>query len=122
MYLDGFVVPVPKDKLEEYKAHASEALEVWMDHGAISAVEAMGDDVPEGVVTSFPMAVKLEPGEVVFFSFIIYRDRAHRDEVNAKVFADPRMQRFEGEGASANWPFDGRRMIYGGFSAMITRG
>jgi uncharacterized protein YbaA (DUF1428 family) len=119
MYLDGFVVPVPKDRLDAYKAHAAETLEVWMKHGAISAVEAVADDVPDGVVTSFPMAVKLEPGEVVVFSFIKYRDRAHRDEVNALVFADPRMQRFQGEGASANWPFDGRRMIWGGFEVLI---
>jgi uncharacterized protein YbaA (DUF1428 family) len=120
MYIDGFVVPVPKARVEAYKAHAAETLAVWTEHGALSAVEAMGDDVPEGVVTSFPMAVKLEPGEVVFFSWITYRDRAHRDAVNAAVMADPRMQKFQAEGDSANWPFDGRRMIWGGFQAVVT--
>jgi uncharacterized protein YbaA (DUF1428 family) len=119
MYIDGFVVPVPKDRVEDYKAHAEETLDVWMDHGALSAVEAMGDDVPDGVVTSFPMAVKLEPHEVAFFSFITYRDRAHRDAVNAKVFADPRMQKTEGDPAA--WPFDGKRMIFGGFTALVQR-
>jgi uncharacterized protein YbaA (DUF1428 family) len=120
MYVDGFVVPVPKDRVEDYRKHAATALDVWMEHGALSAVEAMGDDVPEGVTTSFPMAVKLEEGEVVFFSFITYRDRAHRDAVNALVQEDARMQPLmSGEG---DWPFDGKRMIWGGFSALVTRG
>jgi uncharacterized protein YbaA (DUF1428 family) len=120
MYVDGFVVPVPKDRVEDYRKHAATALDVWIEHGALSAVEAMGDDVPEGVTTSFPMAVKLEEGEVVFFSFITYRDRAHRDAVNALVQEDARMQPLmSGEG---DWPFDGKRMIWGGFSALVTRG
>ncbi len=116
MYVDGFLVPVPKDKIEAYRVMAEAALAVWMDHGALTAVEAMGDDVPDGVHTSFPMAVKLEPDEVVFFSFITYRDRAHRDDVNAKVMADPRI---------ANAPtdtFDGKRMIWGGFVPIVTKG
>jgi uncharacterized protein YbaA (DUF1428 family) len=120
MYIDGFVVPVPKDRVEDYRKHAAIALDVWMEHGALSAVEAMGDDVPDGVTTSFPMAVKLEPGEVVFFSFITYRDRAHRDAVNALVQEDARMQpMMTGEG---DWPFDGKRMIWGGFSGLVMRG
>lgn len=119
MYVDGFVVPVPKDRVEAYRTHAAAALDIWMAHGALSAVEAMGDDVPDGKLTSFPMAVRLEPGEVVFFSFITYRDRAHRDEVNARVFADPRMQA-DAQRPEA-WPFDGRRMIWGGFAAVVQR-
>lgn len=115
-YIDGFVVPVPRDKIEEYCAMASEALDIWMDHGALSAVEAMGDDVPEGKLTSFPMAVKLNEDEVAFFSFITYRDRAHRDAVNAKVFADPRLNK------DMNSVFDGRRMIYGGFVPVVRKG
>ena len=116
MYIDGFLVPVHKDKIEAYRVMSETALAVWMDHGALTAVEAMGDDVPDGVHTSFPMAVKLEPGEVVFFSWITYRDRAHRDAVNAAVMADPRM---------ATMPtdvFDGKRMIFGGFVPLVTKG
>jgi uncharacterized protein YbaA (DUF1428 family) len=109
-YLDGFVAPVPRTKIAEYRKHTADALAVWRDHGALSAVEAVEDDVPEGAVTSFPMAVKREPGEVVVFAFITYRDCAHRDAVNAKVIADPRMQ-----GDPADAPFDGKRLIFGGF-------
>jgi uncharacterized protein YbaA (DUF1428 family) len=119
MYLDGFVVPVPLGKVEAYKLHAQQALAIWREHGALSAAEAIGDDVPDGVHTSFPMAVKLEPGEVVFFSFITYRDREHRDAVNAKVFDDPRMQRMATGDATADWPFDGKRMIWGGFRTLV---
>jgi uncharacterized protein YbaA (DUF1428 family) len=119
MYIDGFVVPVPRDRIEDYQAHAALTLDIWMEHGALSAVEGMGDDVPDGEVTSFPMAVGLEPGEVVFFSYITYRDRAHRDEVNAKVMADPRMQTWMG--SPETWPFSGKRMIWGGFSALVQR-
>ena len=115
MYIDGFLVPVRKDRIDAYRAMAETTLAVWIDHGALTAVEAMGDDVPDGVHTSFPMAVKLQPGEVVFFSFITYRDRAHRDEVNAKVFADPRMNDFDPKSA----PFDMKRMIFGGFQGTI---
>ncbi|QYK41919.1 MAG: DUF1428 domain-containing protein [Paracoccaceae bacterium] len=117
MYIDGFVVPVPRDRVEDYRAISDEAMAIWMDHGAISAVEAMGDDVPGGDVTSFPMAVKAEPGEVVFFSFITFRDRAHRDAVNAAVMADPRLKM-----PAADAPFDARRMIWGGFSAIVRKG
>jgi uncharacterized protein YbaA (DUF1428 family) len=116
-YLDAFALPVPRDGLDNYRGHAAQALQVWMDHGALSAVEAVADDVPDGTVTSFPMAVKLEPGEVVVVSFITYRDRAHRDEVNARVIADPRMQHDDVER-----PFDGRRLIWGGFVPILTAG
>lgn len=115
-YVDGFVLPVPRDKIEDYRAMASAALDVWMDHGALSAVEAMGDDVPDGKLTSFPLAVRLNEDEVVFFSFITYRDRAHRDEVNAKVIADPRTQRAPDD------LFDARRMIFGGFIPIVRKG
>jgi uncharacterized protein YbaA (DUF1428 family) len=119
MYIDGFVVPVPKDRIQDYKTHAETTLDIWMEHGALSAVEAMGDDVPDGEVTSFPMAVRLEPGEVAFFSFITYRDRAHRDAVNAKVMADPRLA--DMMNTPDNWPFNGKRMIWGGFQAVVRR-
>ena len=116
MYIDGFLVPVRKDRIEAYRAMSEEFLAVWIDHGALTAVEAMGDDVPDGVHTSFPMAVKLEPGEVVVFSFITYRDRAHRDAVNADAMADPRVA------AMPTDIFDGRRMIWAGFVPFVTKG
>lgn len=116
MYIDGFLVPVHKDNIEAYRVMAQTALDIWMDHGALSAVEAMGDDVPDGVHTSFPMAVKLLPGEVVFFSWITYRDRAHRDAVNAAVMADPRLAQ------QPNDLFDGKRMMFGGFVPIVTKG
>lgn len=116
MYVDGFVVPVPKDRVDDYRKMAEGAADMWMDHGALSFVECRGDDVPEGEVTSFPMAVKLEEGEVVFFSWITYRDRAHRDAVNAEVMADPRMKDMP-----ENPPFNMKRMIFGGFKAVVER-
>ncbi len=117
MYIDGFVVPVPRDRVDDYCAMSDTALGLWIEHGALSAVEAMGDDVPDGVTTSFPMAVQATEGEVVFFSFITFRDRAHRDAVNAAVMADPRLKM---PGATA--PFDGRRMIWGGFAPLVVKG
>jgi uncharacterized protein YbaA (DUF1428 family) len=116
MYVDGFLVPEHKDKIEEYRAMSEAALAVWMDHGALTAVEAMGDDVPDGVHTSFPAAVKLEPGEVAFFSFITYRDRAHRDAVSTAVMADPRLA------TAPTDVVDSRRMMWGGFMPIVTKG
>ena len=114
MYVDGFLVPVLKDRIDDYKAIARKMGNIWIEHGALSVVEAMADDVPDGTHTSFPMAVKLTPDEVVVFSWITYRDRAHRDAVNAKVMADPR----------ATWdheapPMNMQRMMWGGFSPIV---
>lgn len=109
-YIDGFIVPVPKDRIDDYVKIASAAGEVWKEHGALSFTEAQADDVPMGELTSFPRAVQLAPDEVVFFSFITYRDRAHRDTVNAKVMADPRCKM-----DPATAPFSMQRMIWGGF-------
>src|SRR6201997_1921507 len=92
-YVDGFVIPVPKDKLDAYKAQARGAGEVWKEHGALDFVECVGDDVPYGEVTSFPRAVLAKDNEVVVFSWIVYRNRAERDAINAKVMADPRLDR-----------------------------
>ncbi|GJE55396.1 MULTISPECIES: DUF1428 domain-containing protein [Methylobacterium] len=108
-YVDGFVVPVPKAKLDAYKALARKARDVWMEYGATGFVECIGDDVPHGRLTSFPRAVQLAEDEVVVFSWIVYASRESRDAVNAKVMADPRMQ------PDPDMPFDGKRMIYGGF-------
>ncbi|MDG2523525.1 DUF1428 family protein [Caulobacter segnis] len=113
-YVDGFVLAVPKDKLAAYKEMAELGRTVWMEHGAVSYVEAQADDVPYGELTSFPRAVQAKEDEVVFFSFITYRGRAQRDEINAKVMADERMK-----GSMDNAPFDGKRMIFGGFEVVV---
>lgn len=115
-YVDGFVLAVPRANLEAYKEMARIGGEVWMDHGALSYVECIGDDVPLGELTSFPRAVQAKAGEVVVFSWITYESRAKRDEVNAKVMADPRMK-----GSAADMPFDGKRMIFGGFESFLAR-
>ena len=108
-YVDGFVVPVKKDRLDDYIKMAKMAAEIWREHGALEVVECSGDDVPEGKVTSFPMAVKLEPDEIVIFSWVVWPSREARDEGNQKVMNDPRMQ------MDNNMPFDGKRLIWGGF-------
>lgn len=113
MYVDGFVIPVPLARMDDYRAMAETAGALWMEHGALSVVETVADDVTGGEKTSFPMAVALEPGEVVVFSFITYRDRAHRDAVNAAVMADPRLQ------GPADSPFDSSRMMWGGFAPLV---
>ncbi|MBB6484378.1 DUF1428 domain-containing protein [Rhizobium lusitanum] len=113
-YVDGFIVAVPKDKLEAYKALAQKGGRIWKEYGALSYVEAVGDDVPYGELTSFPRAVQATEDEVVVFSWITYESRQSRDEIMAKVMADPRL-----EGGMQNMPFDGRRMIYGGFKSIV---
>lgn len=116
-YVDGFVVPVPKAKLDEYERVARVAKTVWMEHGALEYIEAVGDDVPEGKHTSFPMSVKLEEGEVVIFSWIRYASREERDRILTLVMADPRMQDQMGP---ESMPFDGKRMIFGGFKILVS--
>lgn len=117
-YVDGFIVPVPKKKIKEYRKLAQLACKVWMDHGALDYVEAQADDVKKGKVTSFPRSIKMKTGETVFFSWIVYKSRAHRDSVMKKVHKDPRMN--EGwMSDEKNWPFDGMRMIYGGFKFIV---
>ncbi|MFL5238888.1 MAG: DUF1428 domain-containing protein [Rhizomicrobium sp.] len=111
-YVDGFVLAVPKDRIEAYKTLAKTACTVWMEHGALDYVECIGDDVPYGTLTSFPRAVMAKEDEVVVFSWIVYRDRETRDAVNNKVMADTRLK-------GADMPFDGKRMIYGGFAALL---
>lgn len=116
-YVDGFVLAVPKAKLDAYRALATTAGEVWMSHGALSYVECLADDVPEGKLTSFPLAVKAEADEIVVLSWIIYPSRAARDEINKKVMADTRLAC-----DPDNMPFDGKRMIFGGFVPTVTFG
>jgi uncharacterized protein YbaA (DUF1428 family) len=110
-YVDGFVVPVSRDKIDAYKAQARKAGEIWKEHGALAFVECIGDDVPYGTLTSFPRAVQAKDDEVVVFSWIIYRSRAERDQINQKVMADPRLK--------GDMPFDGKRLIYGGFEMWL---
>jgi uncharacterized protein YbaA (DUF1428 family) len=113
-YVDGFVLAVPKTNVEAYKTMTRKAGEVWKEHGAIAYVECIGDDVPYGEVTSFPRAVQAKDDEFVIFSWIVYESREHRDVVNAKVMADPRIK----DGMS-NMPFDGKRLIHGGFETFL---
>src|SRR5882724_10703175 len=98
-YVDGFVVPVQKDKVQAYKAHAQKAGDIWKEHGALAFVECVGDDVPYGTLTSFPRAVQAKDDEVVVFSWIVYRSRTERDAIMAKVMADPRLK-------GSDMPFD----------------
>ena len=113
-YVDGFVVPVPKRKVAAYRRMAQKAGKIWREHGALEYVECMGDDVKPGKTTSFPQSVKLKPGEVVWFSWIVYKSRKHRDSVLAKVMADKRLPM-----DPSQMPFDGKRMIYGGFKPRV---
>ena len=113
-YVDGFVLAVPKQNIDAYKAMARMAGEVWKEHGALGYVECIGDDVPYGELTSFPRAVKANEDEVVCFAWIIYRSREDRDAINAKVMADPRLKC-----SMTDMPFDGKRLIFGGFQAFL---
>lgn len=113
-YVDGFVVAVPTANIEIYKQHALAAAAVFKKHGALKLVECWGDDVPEGEVTSFPMAVKCQEDETVVFSWIIWPTRKIRDEGMPKVMSDPRLQP-----GTNPMPFDGKRMIYGGFDVIV---
>ena len=115
-YVDGFLVPVPKARIGEYLEMAKLGAQVWTDHGALSVNDAQADDAPRGFVTSFPRAVQMQEDETVFFSWITYRDRAHRDAVNALVMADTRLHM-----DMALMPFDGKRMVFGGFEIMVTK-
>lgn len=114
MYVDGFVIPVPKAKKDAYRQLAEMAAPIYREFGALSVVECWGDDVPPGKVTSFPMAVNLKDDEVVVFSWILWPDKATRDAGQRKVMEDPRMT-LPPEGA----PFDAQRMIFGGFETLV---
>jgi uncharacterized protein YbaA (DUF1428 family) len=115
-YVDGFVVPVPRKNAEAYRRLARKAGRIWREHGALAYAECVADDVKPGRYTSFPQSVKLKPTEVVWFSWIVFKSRRHRDRVNAKVMKDPRLAGTMNPGAM---PFDGKRMIYGGFKLAV---
>ena len=115
-YVDGYVLPVPKKNVAAYRRMAQQAGKVWRDHGALEFIECVADDVKPGKHTSFPQSVKLKPGEMVVFSWIVFKSRAHRDRVNAKVMKDPRLTKMMDPKAM---PFDGKRMIWGGFKVLV---
>lgn len=116
-YVDGFVIPVPTDRLDDYKKIARKAAKIWLEHGALEVRECAADDVKPGKWTSFPQAVKLKDGETVIFSYIVYKSRASRDSVMKKVMSDPRLKM-----DPASMPFDGKRMFWGGFKSIVAAG
>jgi uncharacterized protein YbaA (DUF1428 family) len=116
MYVDGFVLPVPKKKLAAYRSLARKAGKIWREHGALEFRECVADDVKRGKVTSFPQAVKLKPGETVFFSYIVFRNKSERNRINAKVMKDKRLASMMDPKAM---PFDARRMFWGGFKTLV---
>ena len=114
--VDGFIIPLPTKNLKVYRRIAREFGKVWRDHGALAFRECVADDVKVGKWTSFPRSVKLKRGETVVWSYIVYKSRSHRDRVNAKVMKDPRMTSIMNPKAL---PFDGKRMIFGGFKVLV---
>lgn len=127
-YVDGYVIPVPKEKLRAYLSMAKKGGKVWMKHGALAYFECVGDDLNPKMmdpvtnknlkVPSFPQIVKAKPNETVIFSFIVYKSRAHRDKVNAKVFSDPSMN--DPKNMVQPMPFDMKRMVWGGFKTIVS--
>lgn len=115
-YIDGFIVPVPKKKLADYRKLSRKAGKIWREYGALEYREAVADDVSMGKVTSFPRSVKQKPDETVVFSYILYKSRKDRDRINKKVMADPRLAKMIDPKAM---PFDGKRMIFGGFKTIV---
>jgi uncharacterized protein YbaA (DUF1428 family) len=115
-YVDGFVIPVPAGKKEAYRQVAAKAAPIFREHGATHIVECWGDDVPDGKVTDFKGAVKAEPGENIVFSWVVWPSKAARDEGNRKIMNDPRMK------MTPDMPFDGKRMIFGGFEVLLETG
>jgi uncharacterized protein YbaA (DUF1428 family) len=116
-YVDGFLLPVPKRNRERYRKMSREAGKVWMDHGALAYHECVADDVSWGKTTSFPRGVKLRKGEEVWFSWIVYKTRKHRDRVNARAIKDPRLAHMMDPKAM---PFDSKRMVFGGFRMLVS--
>ena len=113
-YVDGFVLAVPKANLEAYKTLTKLSGKIWMEYGALAYVEALADDVPYGELTSFPRAVQATDDETVVFSWIVYKDKVSRDAIMAKVMADERLK-----SSMTDMPFDGKRMIFGGFEPFL---
>jgi uncharacterized protein YbaA (DUF1428 family) len=115
-YVEGFIIPVPENKMSDYKKLAKLSAKIWLKHGALEYHECIEDDVKAGKKTSFPQSVKLKSNEAVIFAWIVYKSRSHRDKTVKKVMSDPRMAKIGPE----NVPFDSSRMIYGGFNSFIS--
>jgi uncharacterized protein YbaA (DUF1428 family) len=114
-YVDGYVVPVPKKRVNDYRRIAQKAGKIWRDHGALEFRECVGDDLNVKMGLPFPRGIKIKPGETVIFSWIVYRSRAHRDSVNKKVMKDARLMKMMDQ----PMPFDAKRMLYGGFKTIV---
>jgi uncharacterized protein YbaA (DUF1428 family) len=115
-YVDGFVLPVPKKNLQAYRRLAQKAGKIWREHGALDYKECVGDDLSTKMGVPFPKSAKVKAGETVVFAYILFKSRAHRDRVNAKVMKDPRIQCM---GDANDMPFDCKRMVYGGFKVLV---
>ena len=115
-YVDGFVVPVPKKNVQAYARMSRKGAKIWMEHGALQYCECVGDDMDVPMGLPFPKGIKIKPGETVVFAWIVYKSRAHRDRVNAKVMADPRLAPPKD---GKEMPFDMKRMLYGGFKTIV---
>ena len=115
-YVDGFVLPVPRRKLAAYRRMAKYAGKIWMEFGALQYVESVADDVKPGKSTSFPQSVKLKKGEVVVFSFVVYKSRKQRDRIMKKIMVEPRFKKYMDP---KKMPFDGKRMFWGGFKSIV---
>lgn len=115
-YVDGFVVPVPTDKIDAYRRISRKAGKIWREYGALEYIECVADDVKPGKLTSFPQSVKLKANETVVFSWIVYTSRKQRDSINAKVMSDPRLAKMMDP---KSMPFDGKRMFWGGFKTLV---
>ncbi len=115
-YVDGYVLPVPKNKLQVYRRMARIAGKVWRDHGALEYRECIGDDLETKMALPFPRGMKIKPGETVVFSWVVFKSRAQRDRVNARVMKDPRIAESMD---MKSLPFDAKRMMYGGFKILV---
>jgi len=116
LYVDGYVIPIPRKRVAAYRRIAQKAGRVWRDHGALEFRECVGDDLAVKGLVPFPRLIRVRPGETVVFSWVVYKSRAHRDRVNAKVMKDPRITRMMEKDMM---PFDMRRMAYGGFRVLV---
>ena len=114
-YVDGYVLPIPRKKVKEYRRLAAKAARIWRDHGALEYRECIGEDLKPKWGVPFTKRVQVRPGETVVFSWVVFRSRAHRDRVNAKVMSDPRLA-----DAGETMPFDMKRMVYGGFEELVS--
>jgi uncharacterized protein YbaA (DUF1428 family) len=118
-YVDGFLLPVPTKNLKEYKKIAAKAGKIWKEHGALDFKECVGEDLNVKGMTSFKKVAKTKPRETVVFSYIVFRSRKHRDAVNKKVMADPRLEQICPAFGDKEMPFDVKRMAYGGFKVIV---